>query len=144
MKLYVNVAKSDWQLSWQHSVVSSADIRHSGVTKMPDVIQNYIHYIIFEKNTLVFYPTVHLAPHYPIYNFFSSKNMHLKIASAKFQQYCSGFHVLTHWGRDKMATIFQTTFSNTFSWMKMFDFCSRFHWTLFLGFQLIKSQHWFR
>ena len=26
---------------------------------------------------------------------------------------------LTHWGRDKMAAIFQTTFSNTFSWMKM-------------------------
>ena len=24
---------------------------------------------------------------------------------------------LTHWGRDKMAAIFQTTFSNAFSWM---------------------------
>ena len=28
---------------------------------------------------------------------------------------------LTHWGRDKMAAIFQT-FSNAFSWMKMFEF----------------------
>ena len=27
--------------------------------------------------------------------------------------------VLTHWGRDKMAVIFLTTFSNAFSWMKM-------------------------
>ena len=26
---------------------------------------------------------------------------------------------LTHWGRDKMADIFQTTFSNVFSRMKM-------------------------
>ena len=26
---------------------------------------------------------------------------------------------LTHWGLDKMADIFQTTFSNAFSWMKM-------------------------
>ena len=26
---------------------------------------------------------------------------------------------LTHWGRDKMAAIFQTTFSNGFSWMKL-------------------------
>ena len=26
----------------------------------------------------------------------------------------------THWGRDKMATIFQTTFPNAFSWMKMY------------------------
>ena len=27
---------------------------------------------------------------------------------------------LTHWGRDNMAAIFQTTFSNTFAWMKMY------------------------
>ena len=25
---------------------------------------------------------------------------------------------LTHWGRDKMAAMFQTTFSNAFWWMK--------------------------
>ena len=29
---------------------------------------------------------------------------------------------LTHWGWDKMAAIFQTTFSNAFSWMKMYEF----------------------
>ena len=28
---------------------------------------------------------------------------------------------LTHWGRDKMAAISQTTLSNSFSWMKMFE-----------------------
>ena len=39
--------------------------------------------------------------------------------------------ILTHWGRDKMAAIFQTTFSNAFSWMKMFKFRLRFHWSLF-------------
>ena len=38
-------------------------------------------------------------------------------------------HVLTHWGRDKMAAIFQTTVSNIFSWMKMYDFRLRFHWS---------------
>ena len=38
---------------------------------------------------------------------------------------------LTHWGRDKMAAISQTTFSNTFSWMKMYEFRLRFHWSLF-------------
>ena len=32
---------------------------------------------------------------------------------------------LTHWGHDKMAGIFQT-FSNAFSWMKMYEF----HWFL--------------
>ena len=28
----------------------------------------------------------------------------------------------THWSRDIMAAIFQTTFSNGFSWMKMYEF----------------------
>ena len=30
--------------------------------------------------------------------------------------------VLTHWGQDKMDDIFQTTFSNAFSWMKIYKF----------------------
>ena len=38
----------------------------------------------------------------------------------------------THWGRDKMAVILQTTFSNAFSWMQMYEFRLRFHWSLFL------------
>ena len=47
-----------------------------------------------------------------------------------------GHNHLTHWGRDKMAAIFQTTFSNAFSWMKMFEFRLRFHWSLFPRVQL--------
>ena len=39
--------------------------------------------------------------------------------------------LLTHWNRDKMDAIFQTTFSNAFSWMKMYKFRLRFHWILF-------------
>ena len=38
----------------------------------------------------------------------------------------------THWGRDKMDAISQTTFSSTFSWMKMFEFRLKFHWSFFL------------
>ena len=40
--------------------------------------------------------------------------------------------VLTHWGRDKMADISQTTLSSAFSWMKMLEFRLKFHWSLFL------------
>ena len=40
-----------------------------------------------------------------------------------------GHSELTHWGRDKMAAIFQTTFSNAFYWMKLFKFRLRFHWS---------------
>ena len=52
--------------------------------------------------------------------------------------------LLTHWGRDKMAAIFQTTFWNGFSWMKMYEFQVKFHWSLFLEVQLTTCQHWFR
>ena len=38
---------------------------------------------------------------------------------------------LTHWDRDKMAPIFQITFSNAFSLMKMYTFWLKFHWNLF-------------
>ena len=53
-------------------------------------------------------------------------------------------HVLTHWGRDKMDAISQTTLSNAFSWMKMCEFRLRFHQSLFLRVQLTIFQHWFR
>ena len=51
---------------------------------------------------------------------------------------------LTHWGRDKIAAIFQTTFWNAFSWIIMYEFRLRFHWSLLLRVQLTIFQHWFR
>ena len=50
---------------------------------------------------------------------------------------------LTHWVQDKMAAIFQTTFLNAFSWMKMYDFILIFHSSLFQRVQLIILQLWF-
>ena len=43
--------------------------------------------------------------------------------------------ILSHWGWDKMAAISLTTFSNAFSWIKMYEFSLRFHWNLFLRVQ---------
>ena len=40
--------------------------------------------------------------------------------------------ILTHWGRDKVDAISQTTSSSAFSWMKMFELRLKFHWSLFL------------
>ena len=45
---------------------------------------------------------------------------------------------------NKIAAISVTTFSNVFSWMKMYEFCLRFHQSLFLRFELTIFQHWFR
>ena len=41
--------------------------------------------------------------------------------------------MLTHSDRNKMDAIFQTTFSDGFSWMKMYEFRLKFNWNLFLG-----------
>ena len=48
---------------------------------------------------------------------------------------------LTHWGWDKMAFVSQTTFSNTFSCKKMYQFRLKFHWGLFLRIQLTIFHH---
>ena len=48
----------------------------------------------------------------------------------------SSMIALTHWDRDKMDNIFQTTFSNPFSWMKIFEILIQFDWRLFLMVQL--------
>ena len=37
-----------------------------------------------------------------------------------------------------------TTFSNAFSWIKIYKFRLRCHWRLFLRFELTVFQHWFR
>ena len=43
---------------------------------------------------------------------------------------------LIHWGWGKMDAISQTTSTNAFSWMKIYEFRVRFHWILFLMFKL--------
>ena len=54
------------------------------------------------------------------------------------------YKTLTHWDQDKMDVISQTTFSNVFSRMKMYEFCLRFNWSLFLKVQSTIFQLWFR
>ena len=62
---------------------------------------------------------------------------------AKCWPFCPGLFVLTHWGRDKIAAVSQTTLSNAFSWMKMLEFWLRFQWSWFLRVLLTIFQHWF-
>ena len=50
----------------------------------------------------------------------------------------------THCGRDKMTAIFQTTFSNAYSRMKLYQSRLKFHWSLFSRVQSTIFQHWFR
>ena len=58
------------------------------------------------------------------------------MSSASLQFLSCGFPSLTHWGRDKMDAISQTTSSSAFSWMKMYELRLKFHCSLFLRVQL--------
>ena len=51
---------------------------------------------------------------------------------------------LIYWGWEQMAAIFQMTFSNGFSWMKMYECWLKFHLSLFLRVHITIFQHWFR
>ena len=53
-------------------------------------------------------------------------------------------NLLTHWGRDKMADILQTTLPHVFPWMKIFEFGIQFDWSLFLKVQWTIKQYWSR
>ena len=52
--------------------------------------------------------------------------------------------LLSHLPLNKMATISQTIFSDTFSWMESFVFWLKFHRCLFLRVLSTITQHWFR
>ena len=57
--------------------------------------------------------------------------------------WCTLLH-LTYWSWHKMAANYLMTISSAFSWMKMYEFHLRFHWNLFLMFDLTIFHHWFR
>ena len=75
---------------------------------------------------------------------FLLKKMQLKRSTSKYWPFRLGPTVLTHLTLDKMAAIWQTTFSKAFSWMTSFVFRFKFHWSSFLRVKLTISQHWFR
>ena len=49
--------------------------------------------------------------------------------------------LLTHWGRDKISQLILT---NAFSWMNVYKFRLKFHWSMFLKVQSTIFQHWMR
>ena len=51
---------------------------------------------------------------------------------------------LTHLPLDKIAAVSQMIFSDTFSWMEMYELRLKFHWRLFLSVLLTISQNLFR
>ena len=81
-----------------------------------------------------------------IFSMYGWYRTHLLVTCLRsFEMHCDNFMwSLTHWGRDKMDAISQTTFSSAFSWMKIFEIRLKFHRSLFPRIQLTIFQHWFR
>ena len=85
-------------------------------------------------------------------NLRDASQQHPCISTCIFQMKCTCLNKdritspswLTHWCRFKMDAISQTTVSNRFSWMKMYEFRLKFHWCFFVRVQLTIFQHWFR
>ena len=65
----------------------------------------------------------------------------LKSANTAQQRNTMRHTQLRHWRRDQMAAIFQSKFSDAFSWMKIDESRISFRWSLFLGAQLTIFQH---
>ena len=76
--------------------------------------------------------------------FYFKITMHFfKLNIGRLHMASLGLSQSMHRDWDKMATIFQTTFSIAFSWMKIYKFRLRFHWHLFPRVQLTIFQHWY-
>ena len=106
------------------------------------------HYVpsinVFYKSWVVFHPFDTELKHSEvsaIWQVWQKQSLrHLSNFSDWISRRSGDYKTLTHWGRDKMAGIFQTAFSS----MKMFKFRLRFHWSLFPRVQFTIFQHWFR
>ena len=64
------------------------------------------------------------------------------IALILIHVYMIAANQLIHCGWGKIAVISQTTFSNVFAWVKIYEFRLIFHWSFFLRFKLRVFQHW--
>ena len=114
----------EYQDSWPSNAGWRAPL--SWWTHMSDNSQR-----VFEKSTSYFvrYPSLPCALFNVCVRHVSSAVYSVSTSSSTCRwRRVRPVHVaLTHWGRDKMAAISQTIFSNAFSWMKIIKFRFKFH-----------------
>ena len=139
-KVLLNASLLQYQQVFISCTITTIYVSHSHI-KLQLISLDSRH--ILQSNLLEFYSFFYSRRH-RVQRLHSYRTPLLRILQPMAQQYllqpggnwlCTQ-PKLTHWGPDKMAAIFQTTFSNAFSWMKMYEFRFRFHWSLFLRVQL--------
>ena len=148
-----------WYLKFKHTCIIFVITLRSGQTKLsaslilsaaePPTTDKWPGPLIHSFGGLVVYRNKHFNKHLSVQwkkdtlaLIWRRPNADIIIGKRRLHSYI-WLSLKTHWGRDKMAAISQTTFSNEFSWMKMYEFRLRFNWNLFLRF-LSTIWHWFR
>ena len=144
-------------LFWGDLIIHADPTFNGGLSKPPlkldTVYQLHTFYVEDSHIHAIDYMLVHLiyvrnrGSNSPMYHPFLYKNdvtCWLNMTESHNARDNMSLAHLTHWGRDKIDAISQTTLSNAFSWMKMLEFRLKFHWSLFLRVQLTIFQHWFR
>ena len=147
-EIWVNIGSGKWLVAWWHQAITWTSVDSSSV-KSSDIQNRAISQEMPQPSiTKIFMKITCLKFHSNLPG--ANELMHI-IWFCKWLEMtllqCKPSHVpgakllvlhkwLTHWGRDKMAAISKTTFSNAFLWMKIYEFRLRFQWRLFLRFEL--------
>ena len=167
---HLSIPKFQWCISWRHNKLIHVRWRlisllcHSSIEVEWLIYASISYTIIGSDNDMspvrrqatiwgndeLFWIKTHRIKSESKYSNFKHEDQ-LDMSSAKFRSYFLGFNYsfcmvysISHWGRDRMDAISQTTFSSAFYWMKMLEFQIEFYWRLFLVAQLTIFQHWFR
>ena len=155
--------------SWSQFFIFAWDVTAGGILRTGVLICPVVNWTLrnkfkwnFDKKTKLFIhenasenivcekvAILSLLPYVKRYPDFKDSNIHVLFLLISWSSRLQGHawqrnYSLTHWGCNKMAAIFQTTFWDEFSWMKIHEFWLIFHWNLFPGSQLTIFQHWFR
>ena len=128
-----------WRSSTSFQAYYLTTLQHHGTIKINACIWGSIRPLV--TNFSAFWMEIQL---------FSFRKMHLEISSLEWLPFCTinapvvsccyvdtspltlSWIFFNKTRPRKMDAIFQTAFSNGFSWMKMYEFQLKFHWSLFL------------
>ena len=150
---------SCWSVMQFKQYLSKTKRIDCGILLLVDALISHLYFVISDKYTwfhifiLSFLTSTHVRwrqKHTHIYIYIYMYICMYKHKTIKLWTSCTArryvfqkgnFLILTHWDRDKMATISQTTLWNAFSWMKILELLIYFQRN---RFELTVSQHGFR
>ena len=121
------VIKSIWNNGWSNITKNVSFRENVGPSSIREAL--YMEHLSFEE-----YWRSHWIPLSK--GQYCGQRFHVMTSSFRASYHgcwCQWLMKLIHWVRDKMPDISQTTWSNAFSWMKLYEFRFIFHWLFSKG-----------